>query len=72
MSPRTLRRHLGAEATSYQAVLDELRCDLAREYLATGLKPKEISHLLGYRHTNAFRLAFKAWTGQTPGQFSGN
>jgi AraC-like DNA-binding protein len=69
MSPRTLRRHLSLEHTSYQKVLDELRCDLAREYLATGLKPKEIGYLLGYKHTNAFRLAFKAWTGQTLGRY---
>ena len=72
MSPRTLRRHLGFENTSYQKVLDELRCDLAKEYLATGLKPKEIGYLLGYKHTNAFRLAFKAWTGQTLGRYVEN
>jgi AraC-like DNA-binding protein len=72
MSPRTLRRHLSLEHTSYQKVLDELRCDLAKEYLATGLKPKEIGYLLGYKHTNAFRLAFKAWTGQTLGRYVDN
>lgn len=65
MSPRTLRRHLREEGTTYQTVLDELRCDLAKEYLATGLKPKEIAYLLGYKHPTAFRIAFKSWTGQT-------
>lgn len=67
MSSRTLRRHLRDEGTTYQTVLDELRCDLAKEYLATGLKPKEIAYLLGYQHPTAFRIAFKAWTGQTIG-----
>jgi AraC-like DNA-binding protein len=65
ISSRTLRRHLRDENTSYQKVLDEFRCDLAKEYLAIGLKPKEIGHLLGYSHPNSFRLAFKSWTGKT-------
>ncbi|UCV23644.1 AraC family transcriptional regulator [Ferribacterium limneticum] len=65
LSARTLRRHLQRENTTYQTILDEFRSDLAKEYLATGLKPKEIGFLLGYTHPNAFRLAFKSWTGQT-------
>lgn len=69
MSPRTLRRHLRDEGTTYQTVLDELRCDLAKEYLATGLKPKEIAYLLGYKHPTAFQIAFKSWTGQTIGSY---
>lgn len=66
MSARTLRRHLQQEGTSYQTVVDNFRFDLAAEYLASDdLAAKEIGFLLGFRDTNAFRRAFKAWSGQT-------
>lgn len=66
MSARTLRRHLQHEGTSYQTVVDNFRFDLAAEYLAgDDLAPKEIGFLLGFRDTNAFRRAFKSWSGQT-------
>lgn len=70
MSPRTLRRQLQREGTSYQKVLDEFRCELAKEYLGAGMmQPKEIGYLLGFAQVNAFRRAFKAWTGQTVGDY---
>ena len=70
MSARSLRRYLREEQTSFQAVLDEFRCDLAREYLGTRLIPvKEVAHLLGFSHVDSFGRAFKAWTGQAPSQF---
>jgi AraC-like DNA-binding protein len=70
MSPRSFRRHLAAEGTSFQRALDEFRADLAREYLGAGMMPaKEVAFLLGFSHVNAFRAAFKAWTGQTVGAF---
>lgn len=66
MSARTLRRHLQQEGSSYQAVIDEYRFDLASDYLRSqDLAPKEIGFLLGYRDTNAFRRAFKSWSGET-------
>ena len=66
ISARSLRRHLVHESTSYQRVGDEFRLDLAREYLKTDeLVPKEIGFLLGFRDTNAFRRAFKTWSGLT-------
>lgn len=68
MSPRSLRRHLRNEQTSFQKVLDEFRCDLAQEYLRAGMMPtKEVAYLLGFSHADSFRRAFKAWTGQTIG-----
>lgn len=70
MSPRTLRRQLQREGTSYQKVLDEFRCELAKEYLGAGMmQAKEIGYLLGFAQVNAFRRAFKAWTGQTVGDY---
>lgn len=70
ISPRTLRRQLQMENTSYQQVVDRFRRDLAREYLGVGMIPaKEVAFLLGYSNPNTFRTAFKAWTGQTVGAY---
>ena len=65
VSPRTLRRQLASEDTTYQKIIDETRQDLAMQYLQhTSLTPKEISYLLGYTHVSNFRRAFKMWTGR--------
>jgi AraC-like DNA-binding protein len=70
MSPRSLRRHLLQEGTNYRLLVDEFRRDLAKEYLASEqISAKEIAYLLGFRSTDAFRRAFKAWIGQTVQQF---
>lgn len=67
ISSRTLQRRLQAEATSFQQVLDELREELARHYLATSNYPSgQIAFLLGYEEPNSFFRAFRTWTGDTP------
>lgn len=67
VSPRTLQRHLRNEGTSFQQVLDGLREELARNYLAkTEYSSGQIAFLLGYEDPNSFFRAFRAWTGQTP------
>lgn len=67
VSPRTLQRHLRNEGTSFQQVLDRLREELARHYLAKSeYNSGEIAFLLGYEDPNSFFRAFRAWTGQTP------
>jgi AraC-like DNA-binding protein len=64
LSPRTLRRKLLAEGTSFQKIANAVRRDLAVYYLQeTGLSTKEIAHSLGYRSVNNFHRAFKEWTG---------
>jgi AraC-like DNA-binding protein len=70
MSDRSLRRRLLQERTSYQALIDAVRRDLAIEYLSVEQRvPKEVGYELGYRSTGAFRRAFKGWTGCTIGEF---
>lgn len=70
MSSRNLRRKLSAEGSSYQQILDELRYELAREYLGTSSLPlEEISVLLGYSTPGNFSHAFKRWHGSSPRQF---
>jgi AraC-like DNA-binding protein len=69
MSQRTLARHLAAEGLSFTVILDEMKFDLAKQYLMeTGLPITTIAWLLGYQEVSAFTHAFKRWTGKTPKQ----
>jgi AraC-like DNA-binding protein len=68
MTARTLRRHLKAEGTSYQKLLDEVRHRLALDYLQnTRMSTDDVAASLGYSDVANFRHAFKRWTGRTPG-----
>jgi len=70
-SSRTLRRYLRNEGTTFQKVLDDLRRDLSREYLSSGVMAiKEIAYLLGFANSAGFCRAFKSWTGETVGTFA--
>jgi AraC-like DNA-binding protein len=66
-SQRTLARRLAVEGVTFSEVLEGLRSDLARQYLADeGLTISEVAWLLGYQEISAFTHAFKRWTGMTP------
>lgn len=67
LSQRTAARRLAPEGVTFSEVLERLRADLARQYLADpGLSISRIAWLLGYQEISAFTHAFKRWTGQTP------
>lgn len=66
-SARTLQRQLAAERTSFAALLDETRCEVASELLArTSVDMAEISFMIGFSDPNVFYRAFKRWRGVTP------
>lgn len=70
MASWTLRRKLRDEGTSFQALLDESRRDLALAYMKdVGLSLGEIAYILGFSTPGAFQRAFKRWTGVTPGEY---
>jgi len=70
MTVRTLQRHLQLAGTSYQQILDELRQELAEHYLLrSDLAIQDIASYLGFTESRSFHRSFKAWTGQTPGEF---
>ena len=70
ISTSTLRRQLESDGQSYQAIKDEFRYDLAREYLRSGhMSSKQIAYLLGFTSPSVFSRAFKSWSGHTVGQF---
>jgi AraC-like DNA-binding protein len=69
-SPRTLRRKLSIEGTSYKTLINETRVQLAKKYLReTGLTVDEIASRLGYSDASNFRHAFRRLTGMTPIDF---
>ena len=70
MTDRTLQRRLQAESATYQQLLDDTRCELARKYLADPRRNlTEVADLLGFAdQSNMFR-ACKRWFGMPPGQY---
>lgn len=69
-APRTLQRKLQEEGTSYYAVLDEMRRELALYYLQEAkISVSEVAFLLGFSETSAFHRAFKRWLDISPGEF---
>lgn len=70
MTSRTLIRRLDAEGTSFQAIKDGLRRDIAISDLSHGSKSIEaISQDIGFASAANFHRAFKRWTNVTPGAY---
>lgn len=61
----TLRRHLFAEGTSYQSILDEVRLELAKKLLGR-LTVEDVAYDLGFSAPSGFSRAFSQWTGTPP------
>jgi AraC-like DNA-binding protein len=72
MSERTLRRRLDEHGTSYKQLLDELRQQLARYYVArTDQSLEQVASRLGFTEPSTFYRAFKRWEGTTPAAYRG-
>jgi AraC-like DNA-binding protein len=70
ISPRTLRRKLDEEHTSFTRVLTEARASAAKRMLEDPeCSVGEITYTLGFSETSAFYRAFKRWTGMTPAAY---
>lgn len=69
-SEATLRRRLALEGTSYRHIRESCRRELAFDLLRrTVLSIEEISARLDYCDSDAFRHAFRSWTGVSPSGF---
>jgi AraC-like DNA-binding protein len=67
LTQRTFARRLSSEGLTFIEVLNDLRRNLAMQYLAyRSLSISQISWLLGYQEVSAFTNAFRRWTGKTP------
>lgn len=71
-SLRTLARRLDEEGTSFQAIKDELRRDVAIQKLTkTHLPIAIIGNQVGFDDPTTFHRAFKRWTGSSPKAYRG-
>lgn len=70
LSVRTLQRKLKTEDKTYQSVLDNLKRQLALDYIKNpSLTISEITYLLSYSELSAFSRTFKRWTGKSPNEY---
>lgn len=67
IQPRTLRRRLAAEGTTFEILRDQVRFVLARELLElTDMPIVEVSEAVSFSTHAAFVKAFVRWSGMTP------
>jgi AraC-like DNA-binding protein len=67
MHPRTMQRRLRAEGTSFEAIKDAARRDLAQQYLSQPDLPlTQIAGLLGYSEQSALGRSCRRWFETTP------
>jgi AraC-like DNA-binding protein len=70
LTPRTLRRRLHQERTSFRELADDLRKRLAAKYVGeTDLSMEAVAHSLGFSDDASFRRAFRRWTKTGPREF---
>ena len=70
MSSRKLQRQLQRAGTTFNALLNEIRQDLAHKYLSEeDTSMTEIAFLLGFSESSAFSRAFKRWMGVSPTKY---
>ncbi|MBH1979311.1 MAG: AraC family transcriptional regulator [Comamonadaceae bacterium] len=70
MAVSTLQRRLAEEHTSFRAVKDSLRRDMAIARLNSSQVPLAVlAGELGFSDSAAFQRAFKGWTGAPPGSY---
>jgi AraC-like DNA-binding protein len=70
LSSSTVYRKLREENISYNALLSDIKKQLAQAYLKeTSFTVNDISYLLGFSEASAFHRAFKRWFGTNPSQY---
>jgi AraC-like DNA-binding protein len=69
LDPRTLRRRLTDEGTSYRELIAQARRSRAEQLLAGTASIETIAEQLGYAETASFTHAFTRWTGLRPSEF---
>jgi len=70
VSGRKLQRILHEKGTTYLAVLNDTRMDIAKGYIRNkSMDLTEVAFLLGFAELSTFSRSFKRWTGKSPLQF---
>lgn len=69
-SAATLRRRLAREGTSYRRVRESCRREIALDLLSrTSMPIEDVAARLDYCDSDAFRQAFRDWTGVSPSEY---
>ncbi|MCE2030166.1 AraC family transcriptional regulator [Sessilibacter corallicola] len=69
-STRSLQRKLSDKNTSFKLIVDNLRKELALDYLKQPqMSLGDISFRLGFSQLSNFSRSFKRWTGQVPSEY---
>ena len=67
---RTLNRRLKERGTTFKALVEEARFEIARQFLEeTGMPITGIAAALDYADSSAFTRAFRRWSGTTPAEW---
>ncbi|AKD02201.1 AraC family transcriptional regulator [Pontibacter korlensis] len=70
MSVRSLQSRLKEEGVTYQALLDEVRKEIAIKHLQDNQQTiTDIAYLLGFAEPSVFSRSFKRWTGMPPAAY---
>lgn len=70
ITPRRLRSQLSDAQTSFQHILSDYRCRLAKKLLSnTHESIERIVYLTGFSEPSTFYRAFKRWTNETPVEY---
>lgn len=70
MSERTLARRLSDREYTFSSLVDEVRGQLAKEYLRQSrFSVTDVAFLLGFSDQSNFARAFKRWTEESPSEF---
>jgi AraC-like DNA-binding protein len=65
--PRTLQRHLAAEGTTFEGVLDDVRREAAHRLLTrTDLPLSQVAAMVGFAEQSALTRAARRWFGDSP------
>lgn len=72
ITTRTLQRYLKAEDSSFQAIINQYRGNVAKRLLNENQAITQVAHKMGFNDSSAFHKAFKRWTGITPGDYQRN
>jgi AraC-like DNA-binding protein len=69
-SSATLRRRLEDEGTTFREIVDEVKRELAEQYLLDRRRSiSEIGFALGFSNVGAFHRAFRRWKSISPSQY---
>jgi AraC-like DNA-binding protein len=70
LGTRTLQRRLTDAGITFQKLVEDTRCELARHYLKQrAVELNEAAFLLGFEDVNSFFRAFQEWEGTSPTQW---